>query len=656
MRFVLIFLMLSWAPAYGADFYVSARGNDRNPGTLRKPFATLEHARESARASKASGPVTVWIRGGTYLVSRTFGLTAEDSGTAYQAYRNETVRLIGGRPIRGFRRVTDPGVLRRVDPAARRKVVALDLRAQGITNFGDLTARGFERDVRPAALELFFQGKPMQLARWPNRDWAKTAGVMEGKEDRFQYEGDRPARWAALDDVWVHGYWTWDWADSYARVKSIDTARREIITYPPHGVYGYSKGKRYYAFNILEELDEPGEWYLDRKSGVIYFWPPAPLGRGEAAVSLLEEPLITLDGASNVTLRGLTLEYTRGDAVDIRGGAGNRVVGCTIRNIGNVGVKVESGERHSISGCDISQTGDGAVILSGGDRPTLTPAGNSVADCDIHEFGRWVRTYTPGVYLSGVGNRVEHNRIHDSPHCAILLNGNEHHIEFNEIHHVALETHDVGAFYMGRDYTERGNMVRYNYFHHLGRGGVKPEDLVQAVYLDDCASGTLVYGNVFYRAGRGAMIGGGRDNTIENNIFVECTPSIHVDARGLGWAEFWFNGKDNTLIDRLKAMHYHKPPYSVRYPQLVSLYEDPDTVVPKGNSIVRNVSYGGRWIDFLDGMTDKIVHIQDNFISGDPGFVDAAHDNFQLRDDSPVYKLGFKPIPMEQIGPRKQRP
>src|SRR5208337_5348887 len=117
---------------------------------------------------------TVWIRGGTYLVPRTFGLTAEDSGTAYQAYRNETVRLIGGRPIHGFRRVSDPAVLRRLDAAARRKVVALDLRAQGITNFGDLTARGFGRDVRPAALELFFQGKPMQLARWPNRDWAKT--------------------------------------------------------------------------------------------------------------------------------------------------------------------------------------------------------------------------------------------------------------------------------------------------------------------------------------------------------------------------------------------------------------------------------------------------------------------------------------------------
>jgi len=655
MRLALILLMLSWAPAYGADFYVSASGNDRNPGTLHKPFATLERARDSARASKAGGPVTVWIRGGTYFLPRTFRLTAEDSGTVYQAYRNETVRLSGGRAIRGFRRVTDSAVLHRLDPAARRKVVALDLRTQGITNFGELTPRGFSRPTHVAGLELFFQGKPMQLARWPNGDWARTAGATKGAEDRFQYEGDRPARWAALDDVWLHGYWTWDWADSYEKVKAIDTAKHEIITYPPHGVYGYSKGKRYYAFNILEELDEPGEWYLDRKAGVLYFWPPAPLGRGEAAVSLLEEPLITLDGASSVTLRGLTLEYTRGDAVDIRGGANNRVVGCTIRNIGNVAVKIESGERHSVSACDISQTGDGAVILAGGDRPTLTPAGNSVEDCNIHEFGRWVRTYTPGVLVGGVGNRVEHNRIYDSPHCAIQLHGNEHRIEFNEIHHVALETHDVGAFYLGRDYTERGNVVRYNYFHHLGGDGVKAEDLVQAVYLDDCASGTLVYGNVFYRAGRAVMIGGGRDNTIENNIFVECAPSVHVDARGLGWASFWFNGKDNTLIDGLKAMRYKEPPYSTRYPQLVTLYEDPDTAAPKGNSIVRNVSYsGGKWIDYLDGLTDKIVHVQDNFIGGDPGFVDAARCNFQLRDDSPVYKLGFKPIPMEQIGPRKQ--
>ena len=87
-------------------------------------------------------------------------------------------------------------------------MVALDLKTQGITNFGELTPRGFGRPTHVAGLELFFEGKPMQLARWPNGDWAKTAGAVKGQEDRFQYEGDRPARWAALDDVWVHGYWT----------------------------------------------------------------------------------------------------------------------------------------------------------------------------------------------------------------------------------------------------------------------------------------------------------------------------------------------------------------------------------------------------------------------------------------------------------------
>ena len=151
------------------------------------------------------------------------------------------------------------------------------------------------------------------------------------------------------------------------------------------------------------------------------------------------------------------------------------------------------------------------------------------------------------------------------------------------------------------------------------------------------------------------MIGGGSDNTVENNIFVEGAPAVHVDARGLGWASFWFNGKDNTLIEGLKAMHYQEPSYSSRYPQLLTLYAEPDTAVAKDNYIVRNVSYGGKWLDLRDGMTDKIIHIQDNFTADDPGFVDAEHGNFQLRDDSPVYKLGFKRIPMEQIGPRPAR-
>jgi hypothetical protein len=656
MRLALVILLVLFsAPVYGADYYVSVKGKDSNPGTLRKPFATLERARDAARGSRAGGPVTVWIRGGTYVMSRSFRLTAEDSGTVYQAYQNETVRLLGGKAIHGFKKVTDRAILARLAPAARAKVVVADLKAQGITNFGELTARASQQPGHPAALELFFDGKPMQLARWPNSGWVKIVRVQKDQGDRFQYEGDRPAHWAAAEDVWVHGYWAEDYEDSYVKVKSIDTAAHEIVTDTPNEVYAYTKGHRYYALNILEELDEPGEWYLDRKSGLLYFWPPAALRHGEADVSLLEEPIITLDGASNVTFRGLNLECTRGDAIVIRGGAGNRVASCTIRNTGNAGVRVESGERQSISACEISYTGENGVYLAGGDRKTLTPGGSSVEDCDLHNFSRSVMSYTPGIEIFGVGNRVAHNHIHDAPHFGIMLHGNDHVVEFNEFDHLVLETHDAGAFYIGHDYSERGNVVRYNYFHHLGRDGVKPKDMVQGVYLDDCASGVVVYGNVFYRAGRAVQIGGGRDNIVENNVFVECDPCISVDARGLNWAKIWFNGKDNTLINDLKAMNYQQPPYSVRYPQLIRLFEDPNTAMPLGNSIVRNVSYSCvKWIDYQDKLTDKTIHVQDNFTEGDPGFVDSAHGNFQLRDDSPAYKLGFKPIPMEQIGPRKQ--
>jgi len=198
---------------------------------------------------------------------------------------------------------------------------------------------------------------------------------------------------------------------------------------------------------------------------------------------------------------------------------------------------------------------------------------------------------------------------------------------------------------MGRHYTQRGNIIRYNYIHDL-----PVEGQPNAVYLDDCWSGTTVYGNVFYRAHRGVLIGGGRDNTVANNIFVECHPAVYVDARGLTWARFWFDGRDPTLLDRLNAVHYKQPPYSVQYPQLVTLWQD-EPALPKGNSIVRNVCYGGRWLHLQDGLTDKGIKIERNYIGPHPGFVGFAHKNFQLREDSPAYKLGFKRIPMEKIGP-----
>ena len=651
----LSFLLTSTAHCSPAPrtFYVSTAGNDRNPGTIEKPFASLEAARDTIRdlnrkGTIPAGGVSVLIRGGSYSLSKTFELDARDSGSektpiVYAPYKNEAVHLSGGERISGFATVKDPGTLARLDPAARGKVVRLDLRAAGVFDFGEIKRRGFGAPGIPAALEFFFNGKPMTLARWPNRDWAHVAAAPgAAKGDRFSYQGDRPDRWLKADDLWLHGYWGWDWADFYLRVASIDRHSREIILHGPDVAFGIKAGARYYALNVLEELDEPGEWYLDRNSGVLYFWPPGPLKTGNAVVSLLTS-ILSLSNVSCVTLRGVTIEYCRGSAVVLRGGKNCRLAGCTVRNAGNAAVIIDGGTRNGVLGCDLYQCGEGGIILSGGDRKTLTAGENYAVNNRIHDFARWATTYNPGIDLSGVGNRIANNLIYQAPHSAILLHGNDHVIEYNEIHHVCLDTSDSGAFYMGRDYSERGNVVRYNYFHDLDTGDV------QAIYLDDFASGTTVFGNVVYRAGRGALIGGGRDNQLKNNIFIDCRQATVLDARGTGWAKNYFDGSDTTLIDRLKAVNYREPPYSVRYPELRVLY-DKNPALPEGNSFVGNISAGGPGLELREALASTTVKVEANLVDEDPGFVDRAQLNFQLKDGSAPLRHGFQRIPMERIG------
>ena len=654
-------------------FYIATNGNDTWRGTLAEPnaartdgpFATLERARDAIRLLE--GGATVWVRDGVYPRNASFALVAEDSGTAqapitYRACAGEQVQFLGGCPVTNWQPVTDPVILGRLDPAARAHVVQADLNALGITDLGQLRSRGFGRPIAPAHLELFFDGQPMTLARYPNQDAADpyvhiadlpadSDRFMEHKrwvsrnQERFIYDDDRPKRWQKTDDIWMHGYWTWDWANSYEQISTIDTDARLIATHEPHGVYGYSKGQHYYYLNILEELDSPGEFYLDRDTGILYFWPPSPIEEGRAMVSVLEEPLVVMENVSHVTLRGFTFECSRGHGITITGGTGGLVAGCTLRNLGNHAVVVEGGTEHGVVGCDVYNVGDGGILLEGGDRATLTPGGHYAVNNDVHHMGRWSKCYRPGIMVSGVGHRIAHNHIHDGPHNGIQLHGNDNLIEFNELHHVCLETGDVGAFYMGRDWTERGNLIRFNSFHHIGGVGMGS----MSVYLDDWASGTTIYGNIFAHTIRAMFIGSGRDNRVENNIFMDCHPAVHVDARGLGWASYYFDGTTTTLFDRLAAMNYQQPPYSLRYPELVRILED-EPVLPKGNRVLRNVFHGGTWLHFQDGVTEEIVDVRDNLTEGDPCFVDSAHENYQLRDDSPAYALGFVRIPAEKIG------
>jgi hypothetical protein len=265
------------------------------------------------------------------------------------------------------------------------------------------------------------------------------------------------------------------------------------------------------------------------------------------------------------------------------------LAGCTIRHFAGQGVGIEGGNEHRLVSCDIYSLGRGGIALVGGDRKTLTPSGHRVENCHVYDLSRIDHTYTPAVWCGGVGHRLAHNWFHDIRSSAIRLDANDCLVEWNEICRVVLESDDQGAVDMFGDPTFRGNVYRFNYFHHVGSRwatGQEPALGQAGIRLDDAISGTLIYANIFYRVGGGGhgfggvQIHGGKDNILDHNLFVDCPFAVSFSPWGDGrWRQFVQNSLASPSIDRGL--------YAARYPALARLPEDHDV-----NGIWRNRAIG----------------------------------------------------------------
>jgi hypothetical protein len=646
----------------GAEFFVAPDGGDANPGTAERPFATLARARDAIRALKAAaglpaGGVAVTVKPGQYAVSETFALTAQDSGTqqspiVYRAETKGTAMFYGGARLEGFTPVTDPAILERLPAESRGKVYQCDLRAQGITDYGELKVRGYGQPPSPPTLELYFNGKPMTLARWPNEGFVGIQkliepGVKGSKPSVFAYDSDRHARWTQAEDAWLFGYFRWLWADSTLKIGSIDPVAKTLTTaeaYNYEGGMDTTQGIIYYVFNLLEEIDMPGEWYLDRATGMLYFWSPADPAQARIEIGLLSVPMLTLENAAHVRIEGLAFDLARDNAMLIKDCEDCLIAACTVSRFAGNGITITGGRRCGILGCDIFMLGRRATEVIGGDRQTLTPGEHFVENCQIYDFGRIDRTYTPAIQLEGVGNRVVHNLLYAAPSSVMRIEGNDHLIEYNEIHSAVRESDDQGSIDIFFNPTYRGIIYRYNFFHHNGKTGREGAVHGQAaIRFDDVISGMLVYGNIFWRTSNGnfgaVQINSGRDNVIDNNIFVDCKQGVSGGwfPRNEGWRMI--------LEDRAPADYYRNDLYLTRYPEMAHMMDEPGI-----NNIWRNVFYRcGRVItrspDLFNLFEDGV------FTDSDPGFVNAAAGDFNLKPDAALFeKVGFKPIPAEEIG------
>lgn len=681
-----------------AEFYVARGGNDAQPGTEAQPFATLERARDEARSARKRNPgakIEIFVRSGTYELNETFRLGALDSGSReapsiYRAYPGEKVLLIGGKRISGF--VPHKGAILRTD----------------------VGAQGFTSEFR----QLFLAGKRMTLARYPNEDpvnpnggFAYVDGPLPKDADKYKEKPEYRPRQICYKPVdarsWAHPelaeviYFPWhNWLNISVPVASVDREQRLITLtkdVKTHEGYpgGIRPGDRYFIYNVLEELDAPGEWYLDRAARTLYFWPPRPL-EGLDVYAPTTENLIEIVDASWITLRGFTMECCDGFAVSLHGARDCLVAGNTIRNTaggrvgGGGGVNVYRGERCGVVGNDIHDVGNLGIWLRGGDKETLAPGGHYADNNYLHHIGV-LNAHGHGIKIEGVGLRVSHNLMHDITRSGLFGGGNDCLVEYNHIRHDNLMTEDTAGYYNGGNWHVRGQIVRYNYVHDTlgyGRRGGKwiTPNFAWGIYLDDDESGTLVYGNIVARTTLGGVhIHAGRDNRVENNIIIDCSRQ-----------QFQMSGHDpkyhDWLIQRKKAefAKYQGNPAYAKYPEVPAL--DPEKAWNMaGNQFVRNiVSYRapGAKLYQRSGDLAERENVSDynlvwhhgqpvtiaqsgpkdapkeqtweqwqqrghdtHSLVGDPQFVNAEQDDYRLRESSPAFQMGFKPIPVDRIGP-----
>jgi parallel beta-helix repeat protein len=715
--------------AYAQDIYVSPTGNDSEPGSKEKPVATLETARDLIRQYKANnslpkGGLTVWIGQGQYDQKMPLALNENDSGEPgapiiWRAIRDEMVTITGGRsiPSEKFTRITSKAISGRLSNEASQKVMQVNLKDLGITDFGKIRQYGHAIAVSPAPLELFFNNDAMPLARYPNEGYIKIGKVLDagsvprnrdysGRGGIFEYTDPRHSVWAGQKDIWFQGSFNYGFADDNVLVESIDPKKKQVKLAMP-SLYGVAGGKdfqHYVAQNILDELDSPGEWYLNKETGTLYFWPPAELKGSSIMVSILEEPIICLEGASHITLRDVTVEAGRGIGIYMERGSNNLIAGCTVRNVGTSGIFMgqgakqtfpsithddyegvpvsrmvgnlqgqiykyttwdrKAGSNHGILSCNVYNTGSGGIYLSGGNKRNLIPGNNYVENCKVHNYNRRNKFLWAAINIDGCGNRISHCEIFNSEWQGIYVRGNEHLFEYNHIHHVTLNSNDTSPWYIGRDPSDRGNVVRYNYIHHCGN----PERMNMGIYCDDSSTDVLVYGNIFYKmnTNHGVLFSNsGWDLKMKNNIVIEpISATFEISAHYYTWASAQIVpmlGENGLIRNRLtKSVNIYEAPYCERYPELVS-YLHPivdgkewEGIRARRNILTKNLIVGGspNPIQLLGGKHAQCDDVNNYRTDSDPGFVDYQNGNFNLKPDSEVFKKipGFEPLPFDKMG------
>ncbi|MCC6443165.1 MAG: right-handed parallel beta-helix repeat-containing protein [Armatimonadetes bacterium] len=680
MRWWLISLMVVIAmvssaegKAAGRTFYVSLEGNDAwsgtkagpNRGVTDGPFATIQRARDAVRALKAAGapkaPVTVYLRGGNHFLAEPLELTAEDSGAegtpvTYAAYRGEKPVLSAGRKIKGWKPVTVEG----------RKLWAASVpEAKEGWFFHQLWVNG-ERSTR---------------ARHPNRGYLNVQEVLDVTpqtewstgQTRFRFKKGDIRAWPTAEDAEVVAMCRW--VDSHLPITAVDEKER-LVSFGKRSVFVLEPGDPYYVEHALELLDTPGEWYLDRRAGTLYYMPVEgeDMEKAEVIAPALSRVLL-LNGkpeagqfVEHLRFRGLTFShaewYFPKDAgvewfnPEV-GGFGQAAIGvpgtvagegvrqciwekCAVAHTGTYALQLGRGcQNNRLTGCDLYDLGAGGVKI--GETAVRKEAAeqahnNTLENCHIHDGGLIFHSAI-GVWIGqSYDNRVAGCHIHDFYYSGFsvgwtwgygetLARGNI--IENNHVHHIGVRSNGDGPILsdMGGIYTlgmQPGTVVRGNVFHDIA--GIRYGGW--GIYFDEGSTHIVAENNIVYRTTHGGFHQHyGKENTVRNNIFafgrdqqIQATrPEPHTRFIFENNIVYWREGA--TIAGGIGDYHFSFDR---------NLYWKED-----GGDIRFGDLFWEEW---------QAKGLDKNSVKADPLFRDVSKDDFTLKPGSPALKLGFKPI------------
>ncbi len=648
--------------------YVSCDGSDSNSGSFDKPVKSISKGVELGKSLKASNPtktVTVNIRGGEYSVDKAVDLTGIE-GTlnaplVIQSYNDEEVILNGATKLnaRSFSQLTDKEVLSRIPQEARKYIGVYDL-----SSLGSKVSAYTPKAESLGNNEFIVDGNRQTIARWPNSGFDRT--TVGGTKSFQGTEGSsRSNRWKTAKDPVATGYFGVEYMYEEFHISSMENGTFTLSGTP---MYSVGQNMRYSVKNLLEEIDEPGEYYIDASERKLYWYPTYPIAATDMELVTAVTPFFSGKNVKYVTIKGIEMKNTRASGIEVPDSYGVTIDDCEIKNVGVTAVVMENCTDCKVINSTISGTGMYAIRITGGDRQTLTPSNNLVDNNHIYQFALNTKTNTPGISLEGVGGTITHNLIHSSTAQGVLFSGNDHKINYNEMYNLVNEPTDAGAIYAGRNYTMRGNEIAYNYIHDIDTTADKGGSIfVAAVYMDDLFSSSNIHHNVIYNCNLGVMIGGGRYNSFDNNILIDCENGMFMDARGVGWGAY-HAAKGGQAYNTISQVPYNKSPYKDKYPELASILDEPENLGrPVGNSIQNNVMYNclanmvanemKQYGTVANNYEVQGIDKKSDGVNPDTIFEDYYNNNFNLKDGSDIAKKypEAASIDMSEIGLRSEK-